>query len=225
MASQHGRVVGIWAIALLFVVGVVIVGLAVAPSPVSLGESEAHLLLATASVPHGATPIYAALPGLNAPPEGIGCVPSFDAYQLYSVPSATNLSSYVHTHVRKGWTIFTTGEYSSPALTTHYLTVTVPDTGPGVRFEKILYSFIPLSDGSTGLRVDAELTTTHSECMRASSASATGGTGKAVQHHITPGTPVVDLGRVYPTLDNGGIGTFDSTPLPGPRTPNVLPYP
>ena len=225
MASPNRKVAGIWAIALLFVTGVVIVGLAVAPSQTSLGESQAHLLLAAASVPRDATPIYTELQGLKAPPEGIGCAPSFDAYQLYSVPSATNLSSYVHTHVRKGWAIFTTGEYSSPALTTHYLVVTVPDTGPRVRFEKILYSFIPLSDGSTGLRVDAELTTTHSECMRASSASATGGTGKAVQHHIAPGTPVVNLGRGYPTPDNGGIGTFDSTPLPGPRTPRVLPNP
>jgi hypothetical protein len=225
MASRRVRVAGIWVIAPLFVAGVVIVGLAVAPSPVSLGESEAHLLLATASAPRGATPIYAAPPGLNAPPEGIGCVPSFDAYQLYSVPSATNLSSYVRTHVREGWAIFTTGQYISPTLTTHYLVVTVRSTGSRVRFEKILYSFVPLSDGSLGLRVDAELTTAHSECASAPSASAASGPGMAGHQRVTPGTPVVDLGRVYPSLDNGGIGTFGSTPLPGPRTPNVLPNP
>jgi hypothetical protein len=198
MASCNRRVVGIVSIALLLVAGVVIVGLAIAPSRISLGESQAHLLLSAASIPRGATPIYTELQGLKAPPEGIGCVPSFDAYELYSVPSATNLSSYVRAHVRKGWAIFTTGEYSSPALTTHYLVVTVPDTGPRVRFEKILYSFVPLSDGSTGLRVDAELTTTHSACLRAASASATSDTGNAVQNRIATGTPALDLGRVYP---------------------------
>jgi hypothetical protein len=221
MASRNRRVVGIGSIALFLVACVVIVGLAIAPSQISHGESQAHLLLSAASIPRGATPIDTALQGLEAPPEGIGCVPSFDAYELYSVPSGTDLSSYVHAHVRKGWAIFTTGEYSSPALTTHYLVVTVPDTGPRVRFEKILYSFAPLSDGSTGLRVDAELTTTHSECMRAASASAASDTGNAVQSRIATGTPVVDLGRVHPKPDNGGIGTLDSTPLPGPRTPNV----
>jgi hypothetical protein len=56
-------------------------------------------------------------------------------------------------------------------------------------------------------------------------ASAAPSLGGAVHHRITPGTPVVNLGTVTPTLDNGGMGTFDSTPLPGPRSPNVLPNP
>jgi hypothetical protein len=189
MASRSLRLIGIGSVALLLVAGVAIVGLDIAPTQISLGESQAHLLLSAASIPRGATPIAAELQGLKAPPEGIGCVPSFDAHELYSVPSSTNLSSYVHAHVRKGWAIFTTGEYGSPALTTHYLVVTVPDTGPRVRFEKILYSFVPLSDGSTGLRVDAELTTTHSECLMAASASVTSTTGNAVPSHIATGRP------------------------------------
>lgn len=225
MASKHAKILGFLSIALALVAGAVIVGLAAGPSRTSFGQSQAQLLLATASIPPGAAPIYTEVPGLAAPPEGIGCVPSFDAYQFYSVPSATNLRSFVHTHVRKGWAIFTTGEYSSPTRTTKYLVVTVLSTGHRVRLEKILYSFIPLSDGSTGLRVDAELTTTRSECMSASSASAISGAGRAL-HHIAPGTPVVDLGRVYPKNDNGGIGTFNATPLPGPRTPSgPLPSP
>jgi hypothetical protein len=40
-----------------------------------------------------------------------------------------------------------------------------------------------------------------------------------------PGTPAVNLGRVTPTQDNGGIGTFNSTPLPGGRPPGLLPLP
>jgi hypothetical protein len=43
---------------------------------------------------------------------------------------------------------------------------------------------------------------------------------------IRPGSPVVNLGRVYPKNDNGGIGTFNKgIPLPGGRTPNVIPEP
>jgi len=52
-----------------------------------------------------------------------------------------------------------------------------------------------------------------------------GTTSGGSAHHIATGSPVVDLGRVYPTHDNGGIGRFDATPLPGPRTPNVIPFP
>ena len=36
-----------------------------------------------------------------------------------------------------------------------------------------------------------------------------------------PGTPAINMGTVFPTLDNGGMGAFNSIPLPGPRSAAV----
>ena len=51
------------------------------------------------------------------------------------------------------------------------------------------------------------------------------GSPQRANHHESSGTPVINLGTVTPRNDNGGVGTFGGTPLPGPRTPSTLPFP